>query len=304
MPVKLYANVNVLEVGDIDFADGYPLYDARYVQKTGDTMTGPLLIHGSANALQLRVKGHSTQSANLQEWQSNGGAVLSKIAADGALTIGSSSAAQTYIGPSPSSGGYHYELVYINSPADALMNLYWSHTDSAGGGVHYILNAQSTLLVSAGYTASQMNGLQFFLTKAGAGEVDYLRGAIVRVEAAGSSYSSHVIGLNAFLYAGDTAYLVEGIGINISGGKASGATFDNMYGIYIQDINFAATTNYALYTNAGDIRLMSTAADKIGFHGAAPIAQQTVTGSRAGNAALTSLLTKLANLGLITDSST
>lgn len=46
------------------------------------------------------------------------------------------------------------------------------------------------------------------------------------------------------------------------------------------------------------------AGNKLGFHGANPIAKQTVTGSRGGNAALVSLLTALANLGLITDGST
>lgn len=39
-----------------------------------------------------------------------------------------------------------------------------------------------------------------------------------------------------------------------------------------------------------------------GFNGTAPIAKPTVTGSRGGNAALASLLTALANYGLITDS--
>jgi len=42
----------------------------------------------------------------------------------------------------------------------------------------------------------------------------------------------------------------------------------------------------------------------IGFFGTAPAAQQTVTGSRGANAALASLLTALANYGIIVDSST
>lgn len=40
----------------------------------------------------------------------------------------------------------------------------------------------------------------------------------------------------------------------------------------------------------------------IGFYGAAAVAKPTVTGSRGGNAALASLLTQLASLGLIVDS--
>lgn len=42
----------------------------------------------------------------------------------------------------------------------------------------------------------------------------------------------------------------------------------------------------------------------ISFHGATPIAQQTVTGARDDGTALASLLTALANLGLIVDDST
>jgi hypothetical protein len=45
-------------------------------------------------------------------------------------------------------------------------------------------------------------------------------------------------------------------------------------------------------------------APAIGFLGAAAMARPAVTGSRGGNAALASLLTALANLGLITDSTT
>lgn len=42
----------------------------------------------------------------------------------------------------------------------------------------------------------------------------------------------------------------------------------------------------------------------VGFYGTTPVAKQTVTGSRGGNAALASLLTALANYGIITNSTT
>lgn len=42
----------------------------------------------------------------------------------------------------------------------------------------------------------------------------------------------------------------------------------------------------------------------VGFFGTTPVAKQTVTGSRGGNAALASVLTALANYGIITNSST
>jgi hypothetical protein len=43
-------------------------------------------------------------------------------------------------------------------------------------------------------------------------------------------------------------------------------------------------------------------AGQVGFQGTNPIAKPTVTGAKGGNAALASLLTALANYGLITDS--
>lgn len=48
----------------------------------------------------------------------------------------------------------------------------------------------------------------------------------------------------------------------------------------------------------------STANVNHGFFGSTPIARPTVSGSRGGNAALADLLSELANLGLITDSTT
>ncbi|MFH1761844.1 MAG: hypothetical protein ABIA63_12165 [bacterium] len=67
---------------------------------------------------------------------------------------------------------------------------------------------------------------------------------------------------------------------------------------------------YALWVDAGetrldgDLKVGSSTSDNIGFFGTSPAAHQTVTGSKGGNAALASLLTALANYGLITDSST
>jgi hypothetical protein len=51
-------------------------------------------------------------------------------------------------------------------------------------------------------------------------------------------------------------------------------------------------------------RLQILSNGNIGFNAAAPIAKPTVTGSKGANAALASVLTALANYGLITDSST
>lgn len=60
-------------------------------------------------------------------------------------------------------------------------------------------------------------------------------------------------------------------------------------------------------TAAGSIAIAQDLAHrgtKAGFYNTTPQTKQTVTGSRGGNAALASLLTALATVGLITDSTT
>lgn len=53
------------------------------------------------------------------------------------------------------------------------------------------------------------------------------------------------------------------------------------------------------YTN-----MIMVQGDKLGLYGASPVAKPTVSGAKGSNAALGSLLTALASMGLITDSST
>jgi hypothetical protein len=53
-----------------------------------------------------------------------------------------------------------------------------------------------------------------------------------------------------------------------------------------------------------NVKNLSLGPAAIGFYGTSPQTKQTITGSRGGNAALASLLTSLAAIGLITDSTT
>lgn len=72
------------------------------------------------------------------------------------------------------------------------------------------------------------------------------------------------------------------------------------------DASRKARTDFFTFDTSARLALRlegSGSAAMIGFLGASAVARPTVTGSRAGNAALASALTALANLGLITDSS-
>ena len=68
-------------------------------------------------------------------------------------------------------------------------------------------------------------------------------------------------------------------------------------------ITGAGSTNALIFYAASTIRLWLNATG-VGFNGVGPIARPAITGSRAGNAALASLLTQLSAYGLITDSTT
>lgn len=68
---------------------------------------------------------------------------------------------------------------------------------------------------------------------------------------------------------------------------------------------FSLADGTILHTgNSTGTRLGGAATQKLAFWGAAPIMRPTVTGSRGGNAAVTSLLTQLAKMGLITNNTT
>jgi len=89
-------------------------------------------------------------------------------------------------------------------------------------------------------------------------------------------------------------------GIYDFGGAAAGNT------VYAYGNDFSAATDaeYKANTTPSDVLTsLGHAGGKVGFFGAAAGAKPTITGSRGGNAALQSLLTELATLGLITDSS-
>lgn len=86
-----------------------------------------------------------------------------------------------------------------------------------------------------------------------------------------------------------------GVGIKNQGtAKATAA-----YGLFIESQS-GSTTNYALYTGAGDVRLMASNSDKIGFHGVTPVARQLLA-TGAGRT-VDEVITALQTLGLVKQS--
>jgi hypothetical protein len=86
----------------------------------------------------------------------------------------------------------------------------------------------------------------------------------------------------------DTGSLSIGAGLWVDQGVKGAGTYTTQYGLYINDINVAAS-NYAIYTKAGDVRL----GGKFGCNAATPQAAAAV------NAACTDLTTAVALLNQI-----
>lgn len=96
-----------------------------------------------------------------------------------------------------------------------------------------------------------------------------------------------------------TGYINQATIVNIS----RFGNIDNIIGLNIEDITgtssaFAIKTGVGLVQFGDDVKIVGD----VGFYNTAPVAKPTVSGSRAGNAALASLLTALASQGLITNS--
>lgn len=108
--------------------------------------------------------------------------------------------------------------------------------------------------------------------------------------------------------------MADGFGTGLNGIIADNAGVDNVIGA-IQFVRSGADNSGIIRFRSYSAGTASTALDinpdksiklygTVGFNNTNPISKPTVTGSRGSNAALASLLTALANYGLVTDSTT
>jgi hypothetical protein len=143
-----------------------------------------------------------------------------------------------------------------------------------------------------------------------------------------AALSSNVPLLNAGNTFSNATQMIAAVGpvrfrINVTDSAADQKVYEwvadsagNFYGLIRNDALGVSTTWLQLVrstTTATSLTLTATdvvvtgkfkATGNVGFNNTTPIAKPAVTGSRGGNAALASLLTALANYGLITDSTT
>ncbi len=81
-----------------------------------------------------------------------------------------------------------------------------------------------------------------------------------------------------------------------------GTSSNHAIGLWTNGTKRVSISAAGAFTTLGDTTICDGSGDTLKFYGGTGATQQTVTGSRGGNAALADLLTKLATLGLIVDS--
>lgn len=186
---------------------------------------------------------------------------------------------------------------------DALSLTSLSTTGNAtiGGtlGVTGATTLSSTLGVTGATTLSSTLGVTGATTLTGGISGDTTLTGDLTLQGTGKAYRFRRSG---------SALDLDATGVDLLISNFSGTAFNGTQRSYFrlsadaQNIQVAGKVEYvdALYGTTRHV--IDGAANTLGFHGSAAVAKQTVTGSRGGNAALADLLTKLATLGLITDS--
>lgn len=110
------------------------------------------------------------------------------------------------------------------------------------------------------------------------------------------------IGIGGWTDTGQTVARAFGV----IAGKKSNLTSSDTTGYLALGANLTAVgyKEYVRIDGSAGVTLVKVATDKLGFWGATPVVRPTVTGAKGSNLALGSLLTALAAMGIVVDSST
>lgn len=193
-------------------------------------------------------------------------------------------------------------LAFVNSdpPAFAVVSTISIDEITSKGSTFFLTGLQSNtedpageIIISGGINAGTGAGGQILIQ---GGESTSIGGDITVQSGASSSVSPLENGGNIFIRAGEAFSGGAGGLVFIRGGKNL-ANDDSAGIVFIQSSNaFTDTVMTASTSTAGNAA--------ISFFDGIPREKTSVTGSRGGNAALASLLTALANYGLITNNTT
>lgn len=257
---------------------------------------------GNCHAVQVTEKALAGQSAALS--------LVSDNTAAGALRV---QAAGSYVQFFNASNALKFEVT--NSGGISAATLSSTGNSTVGGtlGVTGAVTFGSTLAVTGASTLTGNVGVTGTLTVT---STTTLTGAVTLT--GGVAGSATVNGGDLTIQGTGKAYRfrrggggldLEATGADLVLSNWSGTAFDGTQRSYLrfsadaQNIQVAGKVEFVDALYGATRHVLDGAANTIGFFGTAAAAKQTVSGSRAGNAALASLITALATYGIVTDGS-
>jgi hypothetical protein len=236
-----------------DFNLTVPATGTAALLATANVFTTQQMVDGTSDQIQLRVQGNSTQTTNLQTWESSAGAVLTNVTAEGKLV-------QNLTLATPTVATYGYDsTIYFQGGAG----------DISGAQRAFQVN---TYLLGTGGATNSLTGLNIGSLNSNTGTVTAVTG--INGTARSNSTSGNTTQATAFrgqigtigagtVTQGDSFFAVAPsktstgnittvAGFHASNQGVSGTT--TSYGILL-DSQSGSTTNYAIYANAGLNRL-------------------------------------------------
>lgn len=200
--------------------DHTPEYDPRYVNVTGDTMTGQLLIDLGSDTEGIIIQGDASQTANFIEFQTSGGSDLTIIDNNGWYGFGIDPTAPLHISDTNTSDSARRAAIIAQTwtPASQPGNVFpttfgltpsYNSTYTPTGGFLTSFRLFSSIDDSG---TIPIRGVDLYSANHGSGTVDYIHDLRIR-----------------------------------SAGNDGGGAITDYYGIWIEE-QTAATNNYAIYT--------------------------------------------------------
>lgn len=266
--------------------------------------TSKLYVSGTEDIIQSIIKGYSSQTSNLTQWQNSAGTALASISASGKWGLG--------IAPNEQYRMYSYYASTVTTAQDeAAFSPYIraSHTSSSAARYYGVLG---TMYSNAGYditgslngfrgsvtwastsTLALSRGMWFGLANTGGGTIT-AQASIFADITNSSGTITDAKGIISYLNNATPSKIGTYTGLylqNYNNSSASNyygiyaeavSTGTNAYGLYLNNIT-ATTNSYALYTNSGLNRL----GDQLSIVGSTDVVQNIIKGYSAQTKHLT-----------------
>ena len=232
---------------------------------TQTTFTDNVLVEGSRDIPQLAVQGAPTQSQPLQTWLDSAGTTQAAVTAEGRLELGNNQ------GPSAPHEAYLQINQDLSLPTTSPTSAWYTLGRLSGTVTSPQIWASHELqLVGTGAVSGTQTTLRATLTHSNTGSATNaeLRAAEYQTVVSGAS-AQQATAIRTAVVNGAGASLTKAVGLELALTNAgslteaallalappvNSGTIGTLYGLYLPDLT-QGTTNYALVTGAGTVKL-------------------------------------------------